>query len=89
MTDDLTNTDLRRAGSFLAHIGKLDSAGAALALDEAGLTGPGRRLMLATGLLLFDIAPGLRTPEGLAALRELTRYYAEAQAADEAEGTTP
>lgn len=83
MTDDeLTNTDYQRAAALLSHVAQLDSAGAALALDEAELTGAGRRLALATALTMFDIAPDLRSPEGRAALRELTRSYA-AQDADE------
>lgn len=98
MTGDLTNTDFRRACSLLCHTGELHSAGASLALDEAGLSGPGARLALATAMLVFDIVPDLRSPEGLAALRELTRHYAEAEAAElaaaaqaaaEDEGTTP
>ena len=83
---ELSDADYRRALGLLCHVGSLDAKGAVQALADAGLTGPGARMALALALLCFDITPGLRSPEGLAMLREMLREHAAAEAeADAAE----
>ena len=86
---ELSDADYRRALGLLCHVGSLDAAGAVQALTDAGMTPTGARMALAGALLCFDITPGLRSPEGLAMLREMLREHAEAEAAAEAEGGDP
>lgn len=79
MTDPqgFTATDLRRAAALLCHLAADDYVGVRLILDEAEQDGDSPALVVAVAWTALEIAPGLRSPEGLAALRELTRDHAE------------
>jgi hypothetical protein len=76
-----TATDGRRAAALLSHYQAGDYAGLYAILTEAHEADEACDLAAAVVALFFQFSPELMTDEGGAALRELTRSYAAAEAA--------
>jgi hypothetical protein len=74
--------DMRRATALLAHHATGDRAGMAESWREAAEVDSWPGLAAAVVAAMFEINPGLRTPEGIAALRELARAYAALDTAE-------
>lgn len=74
-----TATDARRAVALIAHAAAADRAGMRLILAEAADADQLGDLAAASAATTLDFCPLLRTPEGLAALRELTAALAAAE----------
>jgi hypothetical protein len=81
-----TPTDMRRAAALLTHYQTGDMAGVHAILTEAHDADESGDLAAAVVALFFELSPELMTAEGGAALRELTRAWAAAEAADQAGG---
>jgi hypothetical protein len=81
-----TPGDFRRATALLAHHAAGDRDGMAEVWREAAEVDSWPGLAAAVVAAVFEINPALRTPEGIAALRELARSYAALEAEGESDG---
>ena len=72
-------TDCRRAVALIAHAGAGDIAGMRLVLTEAHDADEMADLAAALAATCLDFNPGLRTAEGLAALRDIAAALASAE----------
>jgi hypothetical protein len=75
--------DHRRATSLMLHHAAADREGMAEVWREAAEVGSWPGLAAAVIGAVFEINPVLRSPEGIAALRELARSYAALEAAED------
>lgn len=84
MTNDLEFApgDFRRATALLAHYATADTAGVAEVWREAAEVGSWPGLTAAVVAAFFEIVPGLRTEEGVAALRQFAAAFAASEASD-------
>jgi hypothetical protein len=83
MTDPVvafSPTDMRRAAALLTHYQAGNPAGLLAIMLEADEADGSPDLAAAVCALFFQLSPELMTEEGGAALRELVRSYAAAEA---------
>lgn len=83
MTADFSSTDLRRAGALLLHTAVADVDGVRAIWDEAAEDDSWPDLTAAVMAVVFDLAPDLRSPEGVAVLRAFTAASVRAEVPDE------
>lgn len=83
-----TPTDGRRAAALLTHYRAGDYDGLYAILAEAHEADGALDLAAAVACLFFQLSPELMTDHGGEALRELTRAWAAAEAADLAGGAS-
>ena len=81
--DFFSSTDLRRAGALLLHTAVADVDGVRAIWDEAAEDDSWPDLAGALIAVVFDLAPGLRSPEGVAALRAFTAEFVRLEVPNE------
>ncbi|MDH6245741.1 hypothetical protein [Mycobacterium sp. OTB74] len=82
-----TATDMRRAAALLTHYAAGDLAGVYEITRETIEADALADLAGALAAVFFQLSPELRTQDGVALLRELTRAFRAAEAATETGGT--